>query len=130
MFYYTLEYTYIYFTKLSSYPKTIKGQITSQGIFKGKVKVLLSARELSKINKGEILVATMTTPGYVPAMKKAGAIITDEGGVTCHAAIVSRELKIPCIIGTECATSILKDGDLVEVDANQGIVKILRKSNN
>lgn len=61
-------------------------------------------------------------------MKKAAAIITDEGGITCHAAIVSRELNIPCIIGTKVATKILKDGDLVEVNAEKGVVKIINKS--
>jgi len=69
----------------------------------------------------------MTDPRYVFAMKKAGAIVTDEGGITCHAAIVARELKKPCIIGTKIATKVLKGGDLVEVDAERGIVRILEK---
>lgn len=69
----------------------------------------------------------MTSPWYLPAMKKATAIVTDEGGITCHAAIVSRELKKPCIIGTKIATKVLKDGDLVEVDANKGIVRIIKQ---
>ena len=65
----------------------------------------------------------MTTPDYVPAMKRAAAIVTDKGGRTCHAAIVSRELKIPCVIGTKIATQVFKTGDIVEVDAERGIVK-------
>lgn len=73
------------------------------------------------------MVAHTTFPALVPAMKKASAIITDDGGVTCHAAIVARELKIPTIVGTKVATGILKDGDLVEVDADNGIVNILKK---
>jgi len=64
----------------------------------------------------------------MPAIKKASAIVTNVGGITCHAAIVSRELKIPCIIGTKIATKVLKDGDLVEVDAQKGIVKILKRA--
>ena len=68
----------------------------------------------------------MTRPEMVVAMKKATAIVTDEGGVTCHAAVVSRELNIPCIIGTRNATKFLKDGDKVEVDANKGIVKKIK----
>ena len=68
----------------------------------------------------------MTTPDMVPIMKKAAAFVTDEGGITCHAAIVSREMKKPCIIGTKIATKILHDGQLVEVDANRGIVKIIK----
>ena len=61
-------------------------------------------------------------------MKRASAIVTDEGGITCHAAIIARELKVPCVIGTKIATQVLNDGDLVEVNANQGIVKILKKA--
>jgi len=68
----------------------------------------------------------MTSPEFLPAMKKAKAIITDEGGVTCHAAIVSRELNIPCVIGTKVATKSLKDGDLVEVDTHQGIIRKIK----
>jgi len=67
----------------------------------------------------------MTQPEFLPAMKKASAIITDEGGLTCHAAIISRELGIPCIIGTKIATKVFKDGDIVEVDATRGIVTML-----
>ena len=68
----------------------------------------------------------MTRPEFLPLLRQAKAIITDEGGLTCHAAIISRELGIPCIIGTKMATRILKDGDLVEVDANKGIVRKIK----
>ena len=81
---------------------------------------------LEAIKKAEevfVLVTSMTRPEMVVAMEKAAAIVTDEGGITSHAAIVSRELKIPCIIGTKIATRILKNGDLVEVDAFKGIVR-------
>ena len=71
----------------------------------------------------------MTRPEFVPLMKKALAVVTDEGGITCHAAIVSRELRIPCITGTKNATRILKDGDLIEVDADNGVVKIIKRAN-
>jgi len=74
---------------------------------------------------GDILVSHMTDPEIVVAMKKAGAIITDMGGITCHAAIVSRELGIPCVIGTKIATKVFKDGDEVEVDATKGVVRKL-----
>ena len=70
----------------------------------------------------------MTNSFFIPIMKKAKAIITDEGGITCHAAIVSRELNIPCITGTKIATKVLKDGDMVEVDAERGIVKIIQRT--
>lgn len=105
----------------------IKGLGVTTGIAKGRVKVCSGYKEaLNKVKKGDILVTGMTLPDYVPAMKKAAAIVTDEGGITCHAAIVSRELKKVCIVGTKVATQILKDGDMVEVDANKGIVRIIK----
>lgn len=106
----------------------IKGTGVSLGMVTGKVMVLKSFRDLNKMKKGNILVATMTRPEHIIALRKAKAIVTDEGGITCHAAIVSREFNIPCIIGTKIATKVLKDGDLVEVDANKGVVKIIKKA--
>jgi phosphohistidine swiveling domain-containing protein len=106
----------------------INGTTASKGFAKGTVKICRLSTEISKVNKGDILVTAMTTPDFVPAMRKSGAIITDEGGLTSHAAIISRELNIPCIIGTKIATKVLKDGDVVEVDANKGIVRIIKKS--
>lgn len=100
----------------------IKGMVAYNGIVKGKVKIIDHISDFRKMNEGDILVSIMTRPEMIPIMKKAAAIVTDEGGVTCHASIVSRELKVPCIVGTQIATSILKDGDMVEVDANRGIV--------
>ncbi len=91
----------------------------------GKVTTLFNANEVESFPIDGIMVTHMTSPEYIPAMKRAKAIITDEGGLTCHAAIVSRELDIPCIIGTKIATKVFKDGDLVEVDANKGIIKKL-----
>jgi pyruvate,water dikinase len=70
----------------------------------------------------------MTNPQMMPLIKDAGAIVTDEGGLTCHAAIISREMKIPCVVGTKVATRVLKDGDLVEVDAEKGVVKIIERN--
>lgn len=107
---------------------TLKGSVACKGNAKGKVKVIHKISELDKVEAGDVLVAPMTTPEMIPALKKAAAIITDEGGITCHAAIVSRELNIPCVIGTLSATEALKDGDLVEVDADNGVVKILKKN--
>jgi len=105
----------------------LSGFGASRGIARGRVKVCFGIAEAKKkIRKGDILVCGMTTPDFVPIMRKCAAIVTDEGGLTCHAAIVSRELGIPCIVGTKIATQVLKNGDLVEVDANNGIVKILK----
>ena len=106
---------------------TIMGAIAYSGKIKGRVRILKTSSNVKDFKNGDILVTGMTTPDFVPLMKKASAIVTDEGGITCHAAIVSRELKIPCIIGTKNATQVLKDGMKVEVDANKGIVKILKK---
>ncbi len=103
----------------------IKGMIVCRGDCKGPVSIVHNDSELDKVNDGDILVTGMTTPDYIPALRKAAAFVTDEGGVTCHAAIVARELKKPCIVGTKRATQLLKDGDMVEVDANAGYVHIL-----
>ncbi len=105
----------------------LKGFTASRGKTTGKVKIIESVEEIHKIETGDILVAVMTRPDYLPAMQKASAFVTDEGGITCHAAIVAREMKKPCIIGTKIATKIFKDGDLVEVDADKGVVRIISK---
>jgi phosphohistidine swiveling domain-containing protein len=103
----------------------IKGVPASSGKVVGRIRCLKSARENHKIKKGEILLVSNTTPDFMPAIQKAVAIVTNEGGLTCHAAIVSRELKIPCVVGTKIATKAFKDGDKVEVDATKGIVRKL-----
>lgn len=108
--------------------KEIKGIVVSKGIVRGRVKVVYTNRDLSKVRKGDILVAAVTRQDFVPVMRKAKAIITDEGGIICHTAIISRELNIPCIVGTKIATEILKDNDIVEVDANRGNIKILKRN--
>ena len=102
------------------------GFVAMRGIAKGMVRIIKRKDQVSLAKDGEIIVSSMTTPDYVPAMKKAVGFITDEGGIMCHAAIIARELKKPCIIGTKIATKVLKDGDLVEVDADKGVVKILK----
>lgn len=103
------------------------GQIGCLGKAKGRVRIINAAKDMSKMRSGDILVSVATNPDLVPAMKKSAAIITEQGGVTSHAAIISREMKKPCIIGTKIATQVLKDGDLVEVDADKGVVRILKK---
>jgi pyruvate,water dikinase len=100
----------------------LKGLAASPGIGCGPVKIVTSPEEINKVKEGDVLVAKMTSPDYVPAMKKAVAIITDEGGMTSHAAIVSRELGVPCVVGTGKATEILKEGDIVTVDGERGII--------
>ncbi len=101
----------------------LRGAVANKGLVRGTVRIVETKEDFSKMKKGDILVATMTRPEYVSVLKIAGAIVTNEGGITCHAAIVSRELNKPCVIGTQVATEVLKDGDLVEVDANNGVVR-------
>jgi phosphohistidine swiveling domain-containing protein len=91
----------------------------------GKVFLIKEVRDIKKFPSNRILVTSMTAPEYITAIRKAKAIVTDTGGLTCHAAIVSRELKVPCIVGTKIATKVFKDGDKVEVDATKGVVKKL-----
>lgn len=121
------EQVFAYFQNTGEKKNELKGMIAAPGKARGRVKVVLKFHDAVNMEKGDILVSSMTRPEMVPAMKLAAAIITDEGGVTSHAAIVSREMGIPCIIGTKIATQILKDGDLVEVDADKGVVRILDK---
>lgn len=98
----------------------LAGQPASPGIVTGIVNILKSAKEIDKIKRGDILVTDMTTPDFVPAMKKAVAIVTNKGGQTSHAAIVSRELGVPCVVGTKTATSTLKQGRVITVDGAAG----------
>ncbi len=101
----------------------IRGLVASTGKAIGIARIIMSAEEVGRVNEGDILIAVMTRPDYVPAMKKAAAIVTDEGGITSHAAIVARELRVPCIIGTKIATKVFKDGDRIEVNANHNWVR-------
>lgn len=101
----------------------LTGTIACQGKASGRVRLIEPHVAGQVFVAGEILVTRMTTPDLMPLIKKAAAIITDEGGITCHAAIVSRELAVPCLIGTKYATQVFKDGDLVEVDADRGRVE-------
>jgi pyruvate,water dikinase len=109
------------------YVKTLMGTVANRGIAEGRVKIIYSVNESNKIEKGDILVTKMTVPDMIMAIDKAAAIVTDEGGILCHAAIISRELGKPCIVGTQNATKILKDDDLVRVDAESGIVEKVMK---
>lgn len=104
-----------------------RGIVVSRGKVEGRAKIILKIDDVEKMKQGDIIISSMTRPEMVPAMEKAAGIVTDEGGLTCHAAIISRELGVPCIVGTKIATKVLKDGDLVEVDADKGIVKILKR---
>ena len=104
----------------------MKGIAASTGIAKGKVKIILEPSQNSKMKKGDILVTEMTNPLFVPAIQRAKAIITDIGGLTSHAAIISRELGIPCVVGTKKATKIFKDGNRIKVDGTNGEIFLIK----
>ncbi|MBI5389081.1 hypothetical protein HZB01_01745 [Candidatus Woesearchaeota archaeon] len=104
----------------------MRGVCACKGKAQGRVRIIRNAHDMSQFQVGEILVTNQTTPEFVPVMKKAAAIITEQGGITSHAAVIARELKVPCIIGTKIATSALQTGESVLVDAEKGIVRRLR----
>lgn len=107
---------------LEKLPLLLEGEPASPGMYSGIVRLIRTPAEIHKIKVGEIMVTSMTTPDFVPAMKKAGGLITDRGGQTSHAAIVSRELGLPCVVGTDKATKVLKDGDQVTIDGRRGAI--------
>jgi phosphohistidine swiveling domain-containing protein len=98
---------------------------SGEGIIQGKARILFDPKDHTKMQQGEILIAPMTSPEYILALRKASAVITDTGGMTCHAAIVARELNIPGIVGTKISTKIFKDNDLIEVNTKIGVVRKL-----
>ncbi|MCI4328663.1 MAG: phosphoenolpyruvate synthase, partial [Thermoplasmata archaeon] len=100
----------------------VRGFGASPGIAGGTARLLRTSQEMDRLKPGEILITTMTTPDMVPAMAQAAGIVTDEGGITCHAAIVSRELGVPCVVGTRTATKTIVDGETVSVDGKSGSV--------
>ncbi|PIR75737.1 MAG: hypothetical protein CO030_03560 [Candidatus Magasanikbacteria bacterium CG_4_9_14_0_2_um_filter_42_11] len=101
----------------------LSGVVASKGRVRGIAKILYTPADMDKVNEGDIIVTNMTNPSYVAAMHRAAAFVTNEGGITCHAAIIAREMQKPCVIGTKHATSTFVDGDIIDVDAEKGIVK-------
>ena len=109
--------------KVPPHVKELVGTTASPGKAQGRVCVVNMPEDMVNMKRGNILVSSATSPNLMPAIRQAAAIVTDEGGLTSHAAIVSRELDIPCVIGTKIATQVLKDGDKVEVDAARGVIR-------
>ena len=123
---YYLDYDAFIDRTVESEGKTeCKGTPASVGKAMGCVRIVLGTSDFGKMERGDILVSEMTRPEFVPVMRLASAIVTDEGGLTCHAAVVAREMRKPCVVGTRNATSVFADGDLVEVDAERGVVRLL-----
>lgn len=120
------EYSAHYLRSQKVMQTKFSGRSACTGIYKGRVRTILSSEDFSKMNDNDIIVALNTTPDYVPIIKRAGAIITEEGGITAHASLVSRELGVPCVVGVPHITEVLKDGDLVQVDADHGIIEIIK----
>ena len=106
----------------------LSGNPANPGIVKGVVKIIMNSAKIDRVMKGDILVSPSTSVDFVPAMRKAAAIVTETGGITSHAAIVSRELNVPCVVGVRNATKLLKDLDLVMVDANIGRIIVLNSN--
>lgn len=105
----------------------VRGMVACGGKAVGRAKIVKNFDEIYKVNHGDVIVSPMTSPEIMPAIRRCVGIVTDFGGITCHAAIVAREFNIPCIVGTDEATEKIHDDDLVEVDANSGIVKVLER---
>ena len=103
--------------------KELIGQVGNRGKYTGPARIVMNTYDFNNLKPGDVLVTTMTTPDFIILMQKSGAIVTDMGGLLSHAAIVSRELNKPCVIDTKFATQVLKDGDMVEVDADRGVVR-------
>jgi phosphohistidine swiveling domain-containing protein len=119
------EMAKILYTDIDETLKILKGNVGCQGKVIGIARVIQSKEDFYKINHGEILVTHETTPDFVPILHKVKGIVTDEGGISCHAAVISREMNIPCIVGTSHGTKIIKDGDKIEINAIDGFVKII-----
>lgn len=106
--------------------KDLYGTVANMGKITAKARLVSGPKDFDKLKQGEILITSMTRPEFIPIMRRAAGVVTDEGGLTCHAAIVSREFNIPCIVGTKIAMKVFKDGDLVELNANHGVVRKIK----
>ncbi|MFC1648810.1 PEP-utilizing enzyme [Nanoarchaeota archaeon] len=113
--------------KMNKQVSEIRGRAASPGKVKGIAKIVNTNLDFGKVNDGDILIVAMTRQDFVPVIRRASAIVTNEGGVTCHAAIIAREIGLPCVVGTEIATEALKDNDLIEVDGDKGIIRKVKK---
>lgn len=112
--------------KINTSISILKGRTACKGNAKGKAIIVLGHKHFNLINNGDIIVVRNTSPDYTPILKKVSAVIAEDGGLTAHVSVISRELNIPCIVGVQHATSIITNGDMLEVDADNGIIKILK----
>lgn len=121
------QFEFRYLTTELSAQDELRGRAANRGYGRGKAKIILGGKDFHKLKKGDILVVTNTSPDFVPILGKSAAIVAEEGGITTHVSVISRELNIPCVVGIPHITQIIKDGDLVEVDADRGIVRIITR---
>lgn len=105
--------------------RQLQGAVAFKGVVRGFVRRVMGHKQIDQVQEGEILISPMTMPDFIPAMKKAAAFVTDEGGILSHAAIVAREFEKPCVVGTGIATKRLRDGDIIEVNADEGKVTLI-----
>ncbi len=119
------EFKIKFINETNNNDRILSGLTAYKGVVRGFEKIVMGHKQIDEVPKGAILISPMTIPDFAPAMKNAAAIVTDEGGMLCHAAIVARELKKPTIVGTEYATKRFKDNDIVEIDADNGEVKLI-----
>ncbi len=111
--------------ELEEFSVPVREPPASSGVVEAVVRIVLTNLDLPAVQQGEVLVTSMTRQDFVPFMRKCSAIITDEGGVGCHAAIIAREFSLPCIVGTKNATKLLKNGSKIKVDAEKGLIHLL-----
>lgn len=104
----------------------VRGTVASKGRARGRARLLYEIEDMPKIQKGDIIISPMTRPHFVPALRKASGIVTDFGGILCHAALISREFGIPCVVGTKNATKVFKDNDLIELNSYEGIARKIK----
>ncbi|MBS3128429.1 hypothetical protein J4410_04755 [Candidatus Woesearchaeota archaeon] len=106
---------------------SLSGSTASPGNMQGIAKVIYTNKDLHKIKKGDIVITTMTRQDFIPYLREVCALVTDEGGIGSHAAIIAREIGLPCIVGIKFGTQVIKDGDLIALDTEKGIVNILKR---
>jgi phosphohistidine swiveling domain-containing protein len=122
------KYEKLFLLRTKNTSGNFKGRTACQGFVSGVAKVVCSTNDFYKIKKGDIIIVMNTSPDYVPILSKVGAIVAEEGGITAHVSVISRELKVPCVVGVSHITKEIKDGDLIEVDANQGLVRVIKRA--
>ena len=122
------EYENLFLMPSKNISNLLKGRPACRGIVLGIAKVVRSPKDFYKVERGNILIVMNTSPDFVPILSKVGAIVAEEGGITAHVSVISREMKVPCVVGIPHVTKMINDGDYLEINANTGVVRILKKA--